>query len=80
MLAHCRETPHLGGDARDRTELATLHQTATAFDVQRDVTVGHGQVFPVERTADWRSILPPEDQSPSTHPLDSCHQRHDSQA
>ena len=60
--------PHLGSDVSDRAGSTALHQTATAFDGQRGITVGHGRVFPVERTEDVVfSILPPGDPSPSDH-------------
>ncbi|MFR9754105.1 hypothetical protein ACL02S_24130, partial [Nocardia sp. 004] len=56
----------------DRTVTTALHQTATALDGQRGITVGHGRVFLVERTEDVVfSILPPGRSVPSAHPCAS---------
>jgi hypothetical protein len=38
---------HLRGDMRDGAGLAAPHQTATAIEGQRGITVTHGRVFPV---------------------------------
>src|SRR5215211_8526339 len=43
---------HLRGDMTDRALLTTLHQTQSAFERQRGITVGHeGQVLSLARSA-----------------------------
>ncbi len=56
--------PRLHGDMRDRTNLAPLDQTATAFHGQRGITVEHRTGLSVGRMSWWYFlILPPKDPS-----------------
>jgi hypothetical protein len=51
---------HLRGDMTDRALLTTLHQTQSAFERQRGITVGHeGQVRSLARSAPATAHFPP---------------------
>lgn len=60
--------PHLGSNMGDRTGLTPLHETATAFHGQRDITVGHRTGLSTRRIVGRTSILPPKDPSPRLSP------------
>ena len=56
---HPRDS-HLCGDLTNRALLTTLHQTQSAFERQRGMTVGHeGQVLSLARSAPATAHFPP---------------------